>query len=64
MNCEFKKDNFKKSIILHKEVRPVHSSVETFVMSVERRDWQGLNLTKGTLKTYNSLNHRAEGGKF
>ena len=37
---ETKNDEFKANAIIRKGVRPFHSSVETFVMKVERREWQ------------------------
>ena len=37
---ETKNDKFKANAIIRKGVRPFHSSVKTFVMKVERREWQ------------------------
>jgi len=43
---DIKKDNFKISSILLKEVRPTHSSAEASVMEVERRGWQSSLLNR------------------
>jgi len=47
-----KKDNFKTSSALSKEVRPTQSSVEVSVMEMERRDWQNLNLISSNHSGY------------
>ena len=54
MNDNIKKDNFKTSRILRKEVRLTHSSAEAPAMGAERRGQQSLELDKGTARAHRS----------